>query len=150
VHSTAAAVHFTDYAINTDGPSSSVILTGAVGDYGTAESVGPDGSIDSRHTSQLRLSLKRGSFRMDISTLGARLVAAYRSFPADPHTCSGSVSVRAAVPVVAGSGTGAYARLRGTFDLTAVVDEVDKPPCDGTGAFLEQTIIITGTGTVSD
>ena len=150
VDATAGTVHFTDYAINTDGPSSSVVLTGAVGDYGTVEAVKPDGSVDSGHTSQLRLRLARGGFRMDIATLGARLAAAFRSFPVNSRTCSGSVTVRAAVPIVAGSGTGAYARLHGTFELTAVVDEVDRPPCDGTGAFIEQTIIIAGTGAVED
>lgn len=150
VGSTAGAVHFTDYAINTDGPSSSVVLTGVVGDYGTAETVKPRGSVAPEHTSQLQLRLARGSFRMDTATLESRLIAAFRSFPVNPRTCSGSVTVRAAVPIVAGSGTGAYARLRGTFDLTAVVDEVDKPPCDGTGAFIEQTIIIAGTGSVED
>jgi hypothetical protein len=53
------------------------------------------------------------------------------------------------VPVVSGSGTGAYAHVSGVFQLTVTVDEVDAPPCDGTGAFIEQTIIITGTGTIA-
>jgi hypothetical protein len=51
--------------------------------------------------------------------------------------------------VVAGSGTGTYNHLSGAFDLTVTVDEVDASPCDGTGAFIEQTIIMTGPGTVS-
>jgi hypothetical protein len=53
------------------------------------------------------------------------------------------------VPVVSGSGTGQYAHLSGTFDLTATVDEVDDPPCDGTGAFIQQTIMVAGSGSVS-
>jgi hypothetical protein len=142
-------VHLTDYAINTDGPSSSAILTGAIGDYGTGETVKPDGSPDSEHTGDLRLTLKKGGFRLDTAALDARLVTAYRTFPADPHTCSGSVTVSGTAPVVSGSGTGAYAHVHGTFDLAVTVDEVDAPPCDGTGAFVEQTIITTGTGTVS-
>ncbi|GAA5190156.1 hypothetical protein GCM10023322_44650 [Rugosimonospora acidiphila] len=36
-------VHLTDYT-DDDGPTSTVILAGAVGDYGKAESVNPDGS----------------------------------------------------------------------------------------------------------
>jgi hypothetical protein len=146
---TAGTVHFVDYAINTDGPASSAILTGAVGDFGTGERVKPDGSADPDHTGLLKLTLKHGTFRLDIGTLDAHLVSAYRAFPADPHTCSGSVTVHAPVPIVADSGTGAYAHLRGTFDLAATVDEVDTPPCDGTGAFIAQTIIISGTGAVT-
>lgn len=146
---TAGAVHLVDYAINTDGPASSVILTGAVGDFGTGETVKPDGSADPDHTGLLKLTLKHGTFRLDVGTLDAHLVSAYRAFPADPRTCSGSVTVHAPVPIVAGAGTGAYARLRGTFDLTATADEVDAPPCDGTGAFIAQTIIVSGTGTVT-
>lgn len=57
------------------------------------------------------------------------------------------------VPVVAGSGTGAYQGLGGAFTLTAALDEVDKvgaaQPCNGTGAFLSQAIIVTGPGSVS-
>jgi hypothetical protein len=142
-------VHLVDYEINSDGPASSVILTGAIGDFGTGETVKPDGSPDSEHTGQLKFTLKRGSFRVDIAALDARLVTAYQSFPADPRTCSGSVTVHAAAPVVAGVGTGAYQGLHGTFELAAMVDEVDAPPCDGTGAFIAQTIIISGSGAVA-
>ncbi|MEV6852069.1 hypothetical protein, partial [Actinoplanes sp. NPDC051411] len=146
---TGSAVHLVDYEINSDGPASSAILTGAIGDFGTGETVKSDGSPDPEHTGQLKLTLKQGTFRVDIAALDARLVAAYRNFPADPRTCSGSVTVHAAAPVVTGAGTGAYKGLRGTFELTAVVDEVDAPPCDGTGAFIAQTIIISGSGAVA-
>jgi hypothetical protein len=146
---TGRAVHLVDYEINSDGPGSSAILTGAIGDFGTGETVKPDGSPDPDHTGQLQFTLKHGTFRLDIAALDARLVTAYRNFPADPRTCSGSVTVRAPAPVVTGAGTGAYKGLRGSFDLAAVVDEVDAPPCDGTGAFIAQTIIITGSGTVA-
>ncbi len=38
----------------------------------------------------------------------------------------------------------------GSFDLTMTLDEVDKlPTCDGTGAFVAQTIVIAGAGIVS-
>jgi hypothetical protein len=142
-------VHLTDYAINTDGPDSTIILTGALGDFGTAKTVKPDGSVDAEHTGQLELMLRHGTLRLDTAALNARLVAAYRHFPANPLTCSGSVTIAGTVPVVSGSGTGAYAHVRGVFELTVTVDEVDSPPCDGTGAFLEQTIIITGRGTIT-
>jgi hypothetical protein len=53
-------VHLTDYAINTDGPDSTVIITGAIGDYGAGHAVKPDGSVDSEHTGQLKLTLQHG------------------------------------------------------------------------------------------
>jgi hypothetical protein len=146
---TGGAVHLVDYEVNSDGPASSAILTGAIGDFGTGETVKPDGSPDSEHTGQLKFTLKRGSFRLDVAALDARLITAYKTFPADPRTCSGSVTVHAAAPVVAGAGTGAYQGLHGTFELAATVDEVDAPPCDGTGAFIAQTIIMSGSGAVT-
>jgi len=141
--------HLTDYAANTDGPKSTVILTGAIGDYGRATSIHPDGTADPGHTSQLELTLTRGTFRIIIGGLHAKLVNAFGQFPANARTCSGTVTAAAAAPIVAGSGTGAYTHVSGSFNLTATVDEVDtKPICDGSGAFRAQTIVITGYGTV--
>ena len=42
-----------------DGPTARVILTGAIGDYGKAVSVHPDGTTDPEHGSQLKLGLLR-------------------------------------------------------------------------------------------
>jgi hypothetical protein len=61
-------VELVDYADN-DGPTSTVILTGAVDDAGKAQSVGPDGTVDPEHRSQLNLMLAQGSFRLDIAVL---------------------------------------------------------------------------------
>jgi hypothetical protein len=44
---------------------------------------------------------------------------------------------------VTGTGTGVYAHASGVFQPTVTVDEVDSVSCDGTGALLEQTIIIS-------
>lgn len=144
------AVHLTDYAANTDGPRSTVILTGAIGDYGVGTSVHPDGTVDPGHASQLKLTLTRGTFRIGIGNLHAKLVNAFGRFPTNAGTCSGTISATETAPIVSGSGTGAYAHANGSFNLTATVDEVDKKPvCDGTGAFLAQTTLITGYGTVA-
>jgi hypothetical protein len=65
-------------------------------------------------------------------------------------TCSDSISVTAAFPVVAGSGTGSYRGIGGSFTVTGTIDEVDaKPVCDGTSKFLSQVILLAGSGTVS-
>jgi hypothetical protein len=149
---TAAAgkVHITAYSINSDGPHFRVILTGAVGDYGPGVTVYPSGKIDPRHTSEMELGLTHGSFRLNIASLGQKLVSAFRHFPANPRTCSGTVTVAAAAPIVAGSGTGSYRGISGSFSMTATIDEVDaQPVCNGTGRFLSQIILMAGSGTIS-
>ncbi len=143
-------VHLVDYTDN-DGPDSSVILTGAIGDYGTAVSVNPDGSVNPEHNSQLRLELSRGSFRLDVAALDRAFVAAFAArFPADAGTCSGDVTVSRAVPIVPGSGTGAYQGVSGAFQLTITADEVDPvgSDCDGTAGYLSQKLVTTGFGGV--
>jgi hypothetical protein len=146
-------VHLTAYS-NNDGPSQAVIVTGAIGDYGEAVSVHPDGSVDPEHDSELGLQLAHGTLRLDTASLDKAFIAAIRrDFPTDATTCSGSVAVTQQVPIVPGSGTGAYKGVGGAFTLTATLDEVDQAsaaqPCDGSAAFLSQAIVVTGRGTVS-
>lgn len=145
--------HLTAYTDN-DGPTDAVIVTGAIGDYGKAVSVYPNGSVDPDHSSELSLQLAHGTFRLDIASLDKAFVQAMlKDFPTDAATCSGSFAVTQQVPVVAGSGTGAYKGVGGSFTLTITLDEVDAvsaaQPCNGTAPFLSQAIIITGPGTVT-
>jgi hypothetical protein len=146
----ASQAHIMVYSIDSDGPNFRAIVTGAVGDYGPAVTVHPDGSVDPDHTSEMELRLTHGSFRLSISALDAKIVAAYRHWPSNVNTCSGSISVTAPVPIVAGSGTGSYRGISGSFIVTGTIDEVDvKPVCDGTSKFLSQVIVLAGSGTVS-
>jgi hypothetical protein len=142
-------VHLTAYTDN-DGPTFPVILSGAVGDYGKAQSVNPDGSVNTEHTSQLNLMLTRGSFRLSIAELDKKFVAMLAKLPVNTTTCSLTASVNERVPVVAGSGTGSYKGISGTFALTVTLDEVDKPTgCSEGSSYLAQTIVMTGPGTIS-
>jgi hypothetical protein len=137
------------YSINSDGPRFQAIVTGTVGDHGQAVSVYPDGRVDPQHDSDLSVRLARGSFLLNGVALDQRVVAAFGHWAGNPVTCSGHISVTAPVPVVPGSGTGAYRGITGSFTLTATVDEIDvKPGCTATGAFLAQVIVIAGAGTV--
>jgi hypothetical protein len=141
--------HVTLYSINSDGPRFQAIVTGAVGDHGQAVSVYPDGRVDPQHDSDLSLRMTRGSFLLNGAALDTRVVTAFRRWRGNPATCSGSAIVTAQAPVVAGSGTGAYRRVSGSFTLTATVDEIDvKSGCTATGKFLAQVIVITGAGTI--
>jgi hypothetical protein len=50
-------------------------------------------------------------------------------------------------PIVAGSGTGDYKGINGSFKVSITVHEVDSwPKC---GALLAETIVISGSGNVS-
>jgi hypothetical protein len=143
------AVHFIGYSKNSDGPAFTVIVTGAIGDYGPAVTVRPNGSIDPEHTSELRLGLKQGSFRLNIASLDKKIVSVSSRWPSTP-TCSFHLSVTAAAPVVAGSGTGSYRGISGSVTMTVTIDEVDVKPCPGgTSRFLSQLIFMVGSGTVS-
>jgi hypothetical protein len=147
---TGGTAHIMAYSINSDGPDFQVIVTGAVGDWGQGVSVYPDGAVDPDHTSELSLKLTRGSFRLSIARLDAGIVSAYRHWPSNPGTCSGSIAVTAATPIVAGSGTGSYRGISGTFTVTATIDEIDvKPACSGTSPFRAQVVFMVGTGTVA-
>jgi len=142
-------VHLVDYTDN-DGPDSAVILTGAIADFGKAVSVNPDGSVNPEHNSQLELQLSRGTLRLDVAALDRTFVEVMATqFPANMTNCSGSVSASHAVPIVAGSGTGAYQGASGQFDLTIKLDEVDATGsnCQGT-ALLSQMLITSGSGHV--
>jgi hypothetical protein len=146
---TSGNTHITLYSVNSDGPRFSAIVTGAVGDHGQAVSVYPDGRVDPEHDHDLSLRLTRGSFLLDEASLDKRIVTAFRHWLGNPDTCSGHTSATAPVPVVPGSGTGAYRGISGGFTLTATVDEIDtKSGCTATGAFIAQVVVITGPGTV--
>jgi hypothetical protein len=143
------AVRLLDYS-GDDGAESTVILTGAIGDYGRALSVTADGKADPEHRGDLRLTLAHGSFRIGVSGLDKKLVSAFSHFPSDTATCSGTVSVSGPAPIVAGSGTGAYRGISGRFTLTATIAEVDATQkCGPSSPFLRQAVINSGPGTVS-
>src|SRR5437660_4086846 len=56
---TGGAVRLTAYTDN-DGPNATVVLTGAIGDFGTAVSVNSNGKPDAEHASQWDLRLAHG------------------------------------------------------------------------------------------
>jgi len=147
----SAGVYFTAYQ-NDDLPGATVVLTGAIGDFGEAVSVLPNGMVDPEHSSQLRLGLAQGTFRISIGPLHAKFVNALSHAPYDLKTCSGHAAVTGPAPVVPGSGTGAYTGISGTLELTITGNEVDaKPGCRpfSGSALLAQSIVIAGPGTVS-
>jgi hypothetical protein len=139
------------YGVNTDGAYLHAIISGVIGDYGPAVSIYPDGKVDPAHNSELELRLTHGSFRLSIAALDKAFVKVTSHEPIYPKTCTDLVSVTRATPIVAGSGTGAYRGIRGSFPATVTLNEVEAKPCqpNGPSAFRAQLITVAGSGTVS-
>ncbi len=142
-------VEITAYSDN-DGPNSTAWLTGVIGDYGKAVRTYANGTVVQQYN-RLDVEVSHGSFQLEIAGLGRSLVSAASQLPTDLSTCSGSYIVRATTPVVAGSGTGAYKGISGSFKLVVTVNEVDTwPKCPRSGqTLLTQSVFVTGSGTVS-
>ena len=142
--------HLTVFSVNSDGPDFKAIVTGAVGDYGPAETVTADGAVDPSHSGDLELQLSQGTFKVSISALDAAFVKADGTWPVDQQTCSIHGSVTGWAPVVAGSGTGAYSGISGGFTLTITLDEdfTKGASCSESSPFQAQLIQIAGTGAI--
>ena len=145
-----ANTHLAVWSVNSDGPDFQAILAGAVGDYGPGVTVHPDGSVDPDHTSELELKLSRGSFRVSIAAIDAAFVKAVAHWPYNKETCSIQGAVTGTAPVVAGSGTGVYHGITGSFTLTISLNEdyIKGPACGETTGFKAQLILISGTGSI--
>jgi hypothetical protein len=135
-------VHLTDYT-DTDSPTSSVILVGAIGDFGR-------GRLD-QSTGHFDMDLALGSFTLQFADLDARFLEALRGLPVNQSTCSAFAQASGSAPIVLGTGTGSYAHLTGAFSLTLTVDEVFHPgACSELSPFAAQKIVTSGWGTVQN
>ena len=136
------------YGVNTDGAYWHAIVSGVIGDYGPAVSIYPNGQVDPMHNSEMALRLTHGSFRLSIAALDKAFVKATSHEPIYPNTCTDLISVTGTTPIVAGSGTGAYRGIRGSFPVTITLNEAEATPCPG-GGFRAQLITMAGSGTIS-
>jgi hypothetical protein len=138
-------VHLTNYTDN-DGVASTVVLSGAVGDFGQAVR-----SSSNDKQSILTLRLSHGTFQLNITDLTKRFAAAVCKAAFNQATCSGNVSITSSAPVVTHSGTGAYKGISGSFSLTMTLDEVvpKQPNCSADSQLLNQIIVSSGWGNVS-
>ena len=141
-------VNLAIWSVDSDGPDFQVILSGAIGDYGPAVTVLPNGQVDPEHTSEMELELRHGTFRLYIDGITSKFRAQTSHEPVYAATCSDYFHVTDAVPVVAGSGTGAYRGVRGSFSLALTGNEDQKAsPC--ASGFARQILVLTGSGAVS-
>ena len=154
---TNGTVHIFDYG-DGEGLGSTVVLTGAIGDSGSTDSVGANGTPQP-NSAEVKLSLVQGSFTINVAALGKKINSAFNKVEPNARTCSAYIVATASTPIVAGSGTGAYTGIRGGFTLTftfAVIgskypsgkhagqcDNANNAPSVGQAQF------VTGWGTVS-
>ena len=141
--------HVTAYSINTDNPILASVVSGAIGDYGPAQEVSPGSTGVSAHGGELELKLTRGTFRLNIADIDTKFVEGTSHEPVFPRTCSTYVSVSDAVPIVPGSGTGAYRGIGGTFAMTLTLNEVHDSPCTTSLSILRQVIVLSGAGKIT-
>jgi hypothetical protein len=62
------------------------------------------------------------------------------------------VQIEGKAPIVPGSGTGMYAKIHGSFNLTVVINEVESwPTCPktDTSPYLAQSVFFSGLGVVT-
>jgi hypothetical protein len=146
--STTRPVHLyeadTNPAADAGGPGTAagtVVLTGAITDYGTDEH-GANGinTLDFG---------PNGSFKVDASAAENKL----GRVPNDLTTCSYNATVNAPIPIVPGSGTGNYTGITGTF--AGAVSEADVYPrfpdgtCHADETLMHGVLIANGSGSVS-
>jgi hypothetical protein len=135
-------VHLTDET-DRDAPTSGVILSGAIGDFGT-------GTLD-QSTGRFVLRLSHGSFTLQFAELDGKVVANLRGLSVNQSSCSAFAQVSAPAAIVSGAGTGSYAHLTGGFALTSTLDEVFHPgACAEQSPYASEEIITSGWGTVQD
>jgi hypothetical protein len=138
---TGGEVHVYEADIALAGNIGTVILTGAITDHGKDhQGVAGGGTIN-------RLVLSKGSFEIDLRKLGSDL-----NFPVDPESCGSDGSATDQVPIVPGSGTGAYKGISGTFTVTAAVASIMprlNGTCNANATQYPGVLIGSGSGTVS-
>jgi hypothetical protein len=132
--------HFTVFAVNTDGPKLVAIMSGVIADYGSV--------VSNQKNTELTLHLTKGTFRLNVAKLDAKLVAETASEPLYSATCSDYFKVMGSVTIVADSGTGSYRQIAGTLESSITVNEDQGPPCNSSTPF-RQIFVLDGVGIVS-
>ena len=139
--STGGEVHVYEADTALDGNLGTDILTGAINDHGTDhQGVGGGGNYN-------KLVLSKGSFEIDAVNLPPNFP------PLNPTTCSSDGTTTVPVPIVDGSGTGAYHGISGTFQITvtfaSILPRLANGRCNTNATRYPGIEISRGAGTVS-
>jgi hypothetical protein len=133
-----------------NGPGGTIIVTGAIGDYGPTTKANQAGHPDPQGAYSL-LELQRGTVLLDGSALQQKIAAGTPKAQIDPVSCSLHGSVTARSPIVAG--TGAYTGIKGTLEVTFTIAELaSRTPtgaCDTNSDPVDAYATIYSTGKVT-
>ncbi len=138
---TGGMVHVYEADTSLAGQLGTIVLTGAITDQGTDDQGVPQDGTN-------RLNLSNGAFSVYVNDLGNKLAA----LPIDPNTCSFAGSVTDRVPILDGTGSGAYQGIAGSFEVTGTEAGIwprdANGQCDTSGA-PTGILLIKGSGRVT-
>ncbi len=97
-----------------NGPTSKIVITGAIGDYGTATTIDKNGKTDN-NGDYVKIALKQGSFEVNAVVLNKKTNNAPPTM-SNMATCS--VEFGGSGPVTLFDGKGSYAGISGTLRIT--------------------------------
>jgi hypothetical protein len=99
---------------NLNSAVSSIIVTGAIGDYGTATTINKNGTVD-QNGNYVRITLKKGGFEVNSVALNK---ATNNAPPIMQNATTCSVVFGGSGPVTLFNGTGMYTGISGTVNIT--------------------------------
>lgn len=140
--STGGEVHIYEADTALAGSLGTVILTGAITDHGRDHQGVADGG------NYNKLVLSKGSFEINVGPIGNLL-----NFPVNPVTCSADGSATGPIPIVDGTGTGAYQGISGKLQTTVtfawILPRLANGQCNTNATQYPGIGIANGTGPVS-
>ena len=127
-----------------------VLITGAIGDYGTDVTQNANGKPDSEGNFQ-KVTLKHGGFMINATALNNKLA---KSPPEKPNKTNCSLVFVGTGFVTVDDGTGAYAGIAGKIKITVTYAGIEQKTSKGCNAshnapFYGQYQSLTGSGNVS-
>ena len=136
------------FVTNTSATKGRILITGAIGDYGSTISQDANGKVDPNGNYE-KVKLKHGGFIVNATALNTKLSHSRPAF--NKSNCS--VVVSGTAPVTLSGGTGAYRGIAGTIRITVTFAGIVQKTAKGCSASPNapthgQYQSITGTGTV--
>ena len=137
------------FVTNTSASKAKILITGAIGDFGTAISQDANGKTDPNGNFE-KVKLKHGGFLVNATALNKKV----NSVKPTINRTNCSISLSGTGPATIGSGTGAYAGISGKISITitfaGIAPKTAKGCNIGQNAKLSgQYQSITGSGNVS-
>lgn len=150
-------LYITPNTSSAGGGGGTVVMTGAIGDYGTTTGQSDKNGEADKGGGYGNIELQKGTIRVDLAALDAKSKNLGSESTIDPVGCSQAISVTAPVTFV--SGTGLYKGISGTINLTETAAFIlprytsgkDKGKCNESNSAAPLAVwgSLSGSGTVS-